>query len=64
MHRGRLQGFTDSLIWCSAALASASSGLILGASSYDTLCVIGALLLVLPAGVLVRYRKSLARDAL
>ena len=59
-HRARLQGVTDSFIWASAALASAVSGLILTAFSYDALCLIGALLLVVPATVILRYRRSIS----
>ncbi len=59
--RSRLQGVTDSLIWSSAALASALSGLVLAALGYDALCVIGALLLAIPSAVMLRHRKSLAR---
>jgi predicted MFS family arabinose efflux permease len=57
--RARLQGVTDSLIWASAAIASASSGLVLSAFGYDALCLIGALLLVIPATVILRHHKSL-----
>jgi predicted MFS family arabinose efflux permease len=59
-HRARLQGVTDSLIWSSAALASAISGLVLAAYGYDALCLTGALLLVLPAIVMLGQRKALA----
>ena len=58
-HRARLQGVTDSMIWSSAALASATSGLVLAAFGYDALCLIGALLLVIPAIVILRYRAPL-----
>jgi MFS family permease len=57
-HRARLQGVTDSFIWASAALASATSGLILSAFGYDALCLIGALLLVIPATVIFRYQRQ------
>jgi len=59
--RSRIQGVTDSFIWFSAALASALSGVILAASGYRTLCLLAAVLLVIPATVLVRYRESIAR---
>ena len=62
-HRARLQGVTDSMIWSSAALASAASGLVLGAFGYDALCLIGAVLLIIPATVILRYRKSLLHSA-
>jgi MFS family permease len=60
-HRARLQGVTDSMIWSSAALASATSGLVLGAFGYVTLCIVGALLLTIPATVIIRYRDSWTR---
>lgn len=56
-HRARLQGVTDSFIWASAALASATSGVVLSALGYDALCMIGALLLTIPAAVIFRYRR-------
>jgi len=59
--RSRIQGVTDSFIWFSAALASALSGVILAASGYRTLCLLAAVLLVIPVTVLVRYRDSIAR---
>jgi MFS family permease len=59
--RARLQGVTDSLIWASAAIASASSGLVLSAFGYDALCLIGILLLVIPAAVILRHRKALPK---
>ena len=58
-HRARLQGTTDSLIWSSAALASLGSGILLSALGYDVLCLIGILLLVIPTGVILRYRREL-----
>jgi MFS family permease len=63
-HRARLQGVTDSMIWSSAALASATSGLVLAAFGYDALCLIGALLLVIPAIVILRYRAPLVHSGL
>ena len=58
-HRARLQGAIDSLIWSSAALASLSSGFVLAALGYEALCLVGALLLVIPAAVILRYRQEL-----
>ncbi|MGB6366763.1 MAG: MFS transporter [Thermoanaerobaculia bacterium] len=58
-HRVRLQGVCDSVIWSSAALASASSGLVLAALGYDALCLIGAALLVIPLRVIFKHRRSL-----
>lgn len=59
-HRARLQGTTDTMIWTSAALASAASGLVLSSLGYDALCWIGASLLVIPATVMLRYRQVLS----
>lgn len=61
-HRARLQGVSDSMIWSSAALASATSGLVLSLLGYSALCMIGALLLVIPATILLRYRRSLSHS--
>ncbi len=60
--RARLQGVSDSMIWASAALASASSGLILATFGYDALCLLGALLIAIPATVLLRYRQALVHS--
>jgi len=57
--RARLQGVTDSLIWFSAALASAASGIVLSVLGYDALCVIGMALLVIPVATLIGCRRSL-----
>jgi MFS family permease len=59
-HRVRLQGVSDSVIWSSAALASASSGLVLAALGYDALCLIAAALLVIPIRVIAKHRRTLA----
>jgi hypothetical protein len=59
-HRVRLQGVSDSVIWSSAALASACSGLVLATLGYDALCLIGTLLLVIPVRVIAKHRRSLA----
>jgi MFS family permease len=58
-HRVRLQGVSDSVIWSSAALASAGSGLVLAAFGYDALCLIAALLLVIPLRVIGKHRQSI-----
>ena len=50
------------MIWSSAALASATSGLVLAAFGYDALCLIGALLLVIPGIVILRCRKPLVHS--
>jgi len=48
------------VIWSSAALASAGSGLVLAALGYDALCLIAALLLVISLRVIGKHRRSLA----
>lgn len=54
--RVRLQGVGDAVVWTSGAVASLSSGLLLAASSYAVLCVVGACLTILPAVLAVRRR--------
>lgn len=56
--RARLQGVTDSLVWSSAAVASAASGLVLALLGYDALCLIGAALLVIPVIVILANRPG------
>jgi MFS family permease len=56
--RARLQGVTDSMIWTSAATASAFSGVVLAGLGYDALCVIGALLLLIPVTVMLWYWEA------
>ncbi len=56
--RARLQGVADSMMWTSAATASAASGLILAGFGYDALCVIGAALLVIPTVAMGWFRRS------
>lgn len=56
--RVRLQGLGDAVTWTSAAAASLSSGALLELSGYPALCVVGALLVAVPALLLVRYRWS------
>jgi MFS family permease len=58
--RTRVQGLTDSMIWLSAAVASLSSGLVVAAASYTVLGLIGAVLVIVPAGVLIFYRGHIA----
>lgn len=56
--RVRLQGVGDAVTWTSAAAASLLSGVILEATGYATLCVVGALLVAVPVLLLVRYRAA------
>jgi MFS family permease len=46
--RVRLQGLGDSVVWTSSAVAGLSSGLLLEASSYAVLCLVGACLTAVP----------------
>ncbi|HSM01933.1 MAG TPA: MFS transporter [Acidimicrobiia bacterium] len=54
--RVRLQGLGDAVVWSSGAVASLSSGLLLAASNYAVLCLVGAVLTVVPVMVMVRNR--------
>ena len=47
--RMRLQGFADSVVWTSAAIAGLSSGLLLHSIGYAALCYLGALVAILPS---------------
>jgi MFS family permease len=58
--RTRLQGFTDSFIWSSAAAASLSSGIVVDWAGYATLGLIGAGLIAIPAIVLFGTRSGRA----
>lgn len=57
-----LQGLGDTLAWSSGALASLSSGLLLEASSYAFLCLVGVTLVSIPLALLVRYGWSTLTD--
>jgi MFS family permease len=54
-----LQGFGDTLVWTSGAMASFSSGLVFSTASYSALCLLGAVLVLAPVALLVRYRNAL-----
>jgi MFS family permease len=56
--RVRLQGRGDAIAWASGATASLLSGLLLEVSSFATLCVVGAFLVLIPLGLLHRYGWS------
>ncbi len=58
-----LQGLADTLVWTSGATASLSSGFLLEASGYPALNLVGAALVVVPLGLLVRYRTLLWQPA-
>jgi MFS family permease len=57
--RTRLQGFTDALIWSSAAAASLTSGIVLATAGYATLGLIGAAMVIVPAWLILARRAAL-----
>jgi MFS family permease len=61
--RTRVQGVTDTLIWSTAAIASLGSGLLIGAAGYAALGVVGALVVGIPAAVLIAWRRMNGRLA-
>ena len=60
VERTRIQGLADGLVWSTSALASLGSGVLLAAAGYAALGVLGAVLVVIPAGVLTLRRSGLA----
>ncbi len=56
--RLKLQGFVDTSAWISSAVAAASSGILLDATSYRTLAMAGAALALVPLVPLIRVRIS------
>lgn len=60
VERTRIQGLADGLVWSTSALASLGSGVLLAAAGYTALGVLGAALVVIPAGVLTLRRAGLA----
>ncbi len=59
--RGRVQGASDLMVNLGSALGSLSSGVILAAGGYVVLCVLGALLSLVPLGVALTRIKSVQR---
>lgn len=57
--RARLQGATDTVVWVFAAAASLGSGFIVDASSYRTLCLISAALVLLPLTATLAGRRAM-----
>jgi MFS family permease len=51
--RVRRQGLGDAVMWTSGAIASLASGLLLAASSYAILCLVGASLTILPMAMVI-----------
>jgi MFS family permease len=56
--RARLQGRVDSIAWGSGALASIGSGVVYQLTDYRMTSMIGLALLVLPAVLIGRHRRS------
>jgi MFS family permease len=56
--RARTQGFADALIWSSAAVASAGSGVIVAVASYATLGLLGLAIIAIPIVVVVSRRAA------
>ena len=57
--RARTQGFADALIWSSAAVASAGSGVIVAAAGYATLGLLGLAVVALPIVGLAAGRNAI-----
>jgi MFS family permease len=57
--RTRLQGWTDALIWSSAAIASLGSGVVVAAAGFTALGILGAALVVVPAWLVIARRGRL-----
>ena len=57
--RTRTQGFTDSIVWGSSALASLAGGVVLATVGFEALGVLGALFLILPAWAVLSNRQRL-----
>jgi MFS family permease len=56
--RARTQGFADALIWSSAAVASAGSGVIVAVASYATLGLLGLAIIAISIVVVVSRRSA------
>jgi MFS family permease len=61
--RTRAQGYTDSLVWGSSAVASLAAGFVLSAAGYAALGVIGAVLLVIPVAAVAGLRTRVSPAA-
>ena len=61
--RTRLQGFTDALIWSSAAAASLTSGVIMAAAGFAVLGLIGAAMIVVPMVLLIARRGPVLQSS-
>jgi predicted MFS family arabinose efflux permease len=61
--RTTTQGFTDSLVWGSSALASLAGGIVLALTGFAALGLIGAVLLVLPVWAVLSMRGRISAFA-
>lgn len=61
--RVAVEGLADTVTWTSGAAASLSSGLLFAVSGYPALCLVGAVLVSIPAMAGYRHRSSLAAPA-
>lgn len=59
VERTRLQGWTDALVWSSAAAASLGSGVVVAAAGFATLGLLGAALVIAPLWVVLARRGHL-----
>jgi predicted MFS family arabinose efflux permease len=59
LERTRLQGWTDALIWSSAAVASLGSGVLIATAGFAALGLLGAALVVIPAWIVLARRGHL-----
>jgi MFS family permease len=57
--RTRLQGWTDSLIWSTAALASLGSGVVMATAGFAALGLLGAAAVIIPAWIVAARRGHL-----
>ncbi len=57
--RTRLQGWTDALIWSSAAVASVGSGVLVATAGFAALGLLGAALVAAPAWIVLARRGHL-----
>ena len=57
--RTRTEGFTDSLVWGTGAVASLGSGLVLAVAGFSALGIIAAALLVLPLLAVLSNRRAI-----
>jgi MFS family permease len=60
LERPRVQGVSDALIWSTSALASAGSGLVVGAWGFATLGVLGATIVGVVGAVVLLRRTSVS----